>query len=181
MLDAAKAAEAVLTSSLTPSMEEADDDPLEPIDGRASPSPSQAPQVDVSGLTPQTFLVRPTRPDANRNRGRKPFKRRPPPAQITGTAVDPGAPVQAGTAASVNPPEKGGGVIHKANVVVADAPEMDEGASEDGFDEDLVPEMEHLQLGLEEAWFLSAGLGVLRVFDPATVSSFFLCSPIISS
>jgi len=36
-------------------------------------------------------------------------------------------------------------------------------------DESVVEEMEHLQLGLEEAWFLSAALGVLRVVDPATV------------
>jgi tRNA-splicing endonuclease subunit Sen2 len=37
--------------------------------------------------------------------------------------------------------------------------------------EDLIEEMEHLQLSLEEAWFLSAALGVLKVYDPATVSS----------
>jgi tRNA-splicing endonuclease subunit Sen2 len=37
--------------------------------------------------------------------------------------------------------------------------------------EDLIEVMEHLQLSLEEAWFLSAALGVLKVYDPATVSS----------
>jgi tRNA-splicing endonuclease subunit Sen2 len=36
--------------------------------------------------------------------------------------------------------------------------------------EEMVQEMEHLQLGTEEAWFLAAGLGVLKVYDPVTVS-----------
>jgi tRNA-splicing endonuclease subunit Sen2 len=37
--------------------------------------------------------------------------------------------------------------------------------------EELVQDMEHLQLGTEEAWFLSSALGVLKVYDPVTVSS----------
>lgn len=139
MLDAAKAAEAVLTQGQTPSEDVTEDG-------------SQAGGIDVTTLTPQTFLVRPTRPDTNRNRGRKPFKRRPPPpATVEGQAVPPVAPKP-----------------QPAPVLVTE--EEEEGSEEDPFDEDLVQEMEHLQLGLEEAWFLASGLGVLKVLDPVTVS-----------
>ena len=128
MMDAARAAEAVLTSGTTPGEGET--------------------EVDVGDLTPQTFLVRPTRPDANRNRGRKAFKRRPPapPAAIN-------LPPPAET-----PPVA---VVQKQEVV-----EDDEGSE---VDEALVPDLEHLQLSYEEAYFLSAGIGVLRIYDPSTV------------
>ena len=113
--------------------------------------------VDVSSLTPQTFLVRPTRPDANRNRGRKAFKRRP--VQTQGSTQGQGSSIS--TAAGVG-------------VSVHDAAEDQDGevgteVDVEDIDESIVEEMEYLQLGLEEAWFLSSALGVLRVFDPATV------------
>lgn len=151
MLDAAKAAEAILTQGQTPGEESA-----EQADG------SQASGIDVTTLTAQTFLVRPTRPDANRNRGRKPFKRRPPVPAGQAGAVDSSAKPQ--PRVYVPPP---------APVEEDD----DDGSEEDPFDEDLVPEMEHLQLGLEEAWFLAAGLGVLKILDPQTVSS---CQAVVS-
>jgi tRNA-splicing endonuclease subunit Sen2 len=47
-------------------------------------------------------------------------------------------------------------------------PEVDE------FDESVIEEMEHLQLSLEEAWFLSSALGVLKIYDPSAVSRLIL-------
>jgi hypothetical protein len=41
---------------------------------------------------------------------------------------------------------------------------------EEEFDDSLIEEMEHLQLSLEEAWFLSTAIGVLKILDPETVS-----------
>jgi tRNA-splicing endonuclease subunit Sen2 len=147
MLDAAKAAEAILTSGQTPM-----DDPTE--DG------SQAGGIDMTKLTAQTFLVRPTRPDANRNRGRKPFKRRPPPVASTAAGEAPG---QAVAQISV--------AVPMVQPVVVPVEEEEEGSEEDPFDVDMVQEMEHLQLGLEEAWFLAASLGVLKIIHPESVSN----------
>lgn len=152
MLEAAKKAEAVLTSQKggaeTPTTIESQE--MEGGSERpSSPTPSAADVLpEGTKLTPQTFLVRPTRPDQNRNRGKKGFKRRPPPA-----AAQAGGGAQ-GTQPAVSVP------------VPAPAPASDDedSASEDDADE-LVKEMEFLQLSLQEAWFLSAGLGVLKIRD----------------
>lgn len=131
----------------------------EVVDRPASPAPSTlslatdaASTVAPTSLTPQTFLVRPTRPDANRNRGKKPFRRRPPPpaAQAADGSTPAAAPTPAPTPRPPPPPP---------------APE-EESASEDEAAA-LVPHMEHLQLNLQEALFLCT-LGVLKVQDPAT-------------
>lgn len=115
MLDAAVAAEAVLTSGQSPG----------PGDASTSSHPQLAPGTK---LTPQTFLVRPERPNT-----------RGPPSPAVAAAAK------------------------KALEAAKDAEEED-------FDESSVVEREHLQLSFEEAWFLSWGIGVLRVLDPATVS-----------
>lgn len=151
MLDAAKKAEAVLTTGQLPEDFEADAEGATETGqadeaGASSPTlppPSVSSSLPAgTNLNAQTFLVRPARPDSNRNRGKKPFKRRPPPPP--GQARPPPPP----------PPPP------------AD-PSSDE-ASEDEASL-AVKDMEHLQLSLEEAWFLSAGLGVLKVLDPSTV------------
>ncbi|OCF32916.1 hypothetical protein I316_05553 [Kwoniella heveanensis BCC8398] len=188
MLSAAKQAEAVLTStvsgsgsgSATPSANastpvlpsqalallpedgQAEDENDTIDEGRpSSPAPSTSTTldsttvIDPTSLTPQTFLVRPTRPDANRNRGRKAFRRRPAPAAATQSTE--------GSAPSVAQP------VALTLPLVAEQEEDDqEEEAEDLFDESLVEEMEHLQLSLEEAIFLSLGLGVLKILDPAT-------------
>lgn len=164
VMNAAKAAEAIITGTVEGEAGE---------EGRpASPTPSTASTaVNLSNLNAQTFLVRPTRPDTNRNRGRKAFKRRPAAPQPNategkGTAPDGQAIVEHGPAhpAPSNPAEP---IVQLVNEISAVAEELEEDLDE--FDESLVEEMEHLQLGLEEAWFLSSALGVLRVYDPATV------------
>jgi tRNA-splicing endonuclease subunit Sen2 len=139
MLRAAKTAEAMITSSQNPTSMLEDED----LDGEDEAS-TVGGEVDINTLTAQTFLVRPTRPDANRNRGKKNFKRRPPAANVTSQPV--------------------------SAVAVEEKEEEEEEIVEVPFDESLVEEMEVLQLGLEEAWFLASALGVLRVFDPKTVS-----------
>nr|XP_018264967.1 uncharacterized protein I303_03149 [Kwoniella dejecticola CBS 10117]OBR87125.1 hypothetical protein I303_03149 [Kwoniella dejecticola CBS 10117] len=204
MLDAAKQAEAMLTSSVkasasastsmsgspSPSFQntlqdeegeqEEEDDLNTEIDDQPrpdSPTPSTSTAtttttagtgttedtvIDPMNLTPQTFLVRPTRPDSNRNRGKKAFRRRPPQPQVQ--SQQPFSSEQNGPPSNVAQPS--------APVPVnTSAPKQDEDEDEeepDLFDESLVEDVEHLQLSLEEALFLSLGLGVLRVFDPAT-------------
>ncbi len=166
-MDAAKAAEAVLTSGQSPSTAESGDmnSRLDERPGSSTPSTSST-AIDFSNLNAQTFLVRPTRPDANRNRGRNAFKRRPPPqaqaqaaAQaeivVDGVVRDTTSSIQARAAAEI--------AGDTADVVEEENEDLEE------FDESLVEEMEHLQLGSEEAWFLSSALGVLRVFDADTV------------
>ncbi|KAL7418500.1 tRNA splicing endonuclease subunit sen2 [Cryptotrichosporon argae] len=116
--------------------------------------------VPASQLTPQTFLVRPTRPDATRNRGKNAFKRRPPPA----AAVPP-------PSAEAAPPAPGGPPADRPAQGGAGEDEEDEEEEEDAeVDPSVVEEMEHLQLSYEEACFLSIGLGVLRVYDPVADS-----------
>lgn len=161
MLEAAKKAEAVLTTGVLPAAEdgaEAKEGDAEAegdaVDAPAPPSPtgstmslatdySSALPPGATTLNAQTFLVRPTRPDTNRNRGKRGFKRRPPPAP--GSA--PPAP---------RPPP----------------PPVESSDSEPSDDEAAlaVEEMEHLQLSFEEAWFLASALGVLKILDPVTVS-----------
>ncbi|KIR30541.1 tRNA-splicing endonuclease subunit Sen2 [Cryptococcus deuterogattii LA55] len=112
-------------------------------------------EIDPLNLTPQTFLVRPTRPDANRNRGRNAFRRRPPQSQAQGnTYTAMATPAPASAPAAEQPTQ-----------TPADA---DIEADEDLFDESLVEEMEHLQLSIEESLFLSLAIGVLHVYDPST-------------
>lgn len=172
-----------------------------------SPAPSSSSNanavLDYTSLTPQTFLVRPTRPDANRNRGRKAFKRRPPPQKPQSQSQSqpqsqPSQPTTEHDTASSGPavstadpgaaslPSAGpsGGRSDGTGVDVTIPPAMSQepqnGDDDDDNDDDdlargeeieeMVQEMEHLQLGTEEAWFLAAGLGVLKVYDPATVS-----------
>lgn len=187
MLDAAKTAEAVLVTGQAPStpsaqqIEEgqgglADDEALDESESvPGSPAPSTATSttmVDVSNLTPQTFLVRPTRPDANRNRGSKAFKRRPPQAQKPnkGTSTGPGTdqPNQEVDVAPVVPRPRDPPPVSTINEVDDEAGKIEQD-EEDKLIEELVQDMEHLQLSLEEAWFLSTALGVLRVYDPASV------------
>lgn len=185
MLDAAKTAEAVLITgqvpsvpgeSSTPSAEEDDPSGQGEADRPSSPAPSSSTTaVDVSSLTAQTYLVRPTRPDANRNRGRNAFKRKPP-QQKSNTAT--GANASQAGQASVAPSsaQAGQGNLPSGSArsnhdqkqaevddVVEALPE------EDDLEEDMIEEMEHLQLSLEEAWFLSSALGVLKILDPETV------------
>jgi tRNA-splicing endonuclease subunit Sen2 len=201
MLDAAKKAEAVLTTGVLPQGVEfvadgpvavvsssagaAGEDalavveedvsvtevseiatPAEEVSRSASPAPSAATAADFTALLPegtkltaQTFLVRPTRPDANRNRGKKPFKRRP-----AGPA-GPGAAAAAATTASASPSTP---TPAPAARIPTPAPAAEEEDSSDS-DDELVAEMEHLQLSYQEAWFLSS-LGVLKVFDPEVAS-----------
>ena len=195
MLSAAKTAEAVLvTGQLPPDSkpdieldgedaiveeQEVDNDGLE---RPASPAPTASSNIDFTSLTPQTFLVRPTRPDANRNRGKKAFRRKPATPKPAGAnAVDTAGPDAAGpsTAPSDKPPPISGAVepatsveagpIGRSGDVEGDE-EEDDTPNEDEFDDSVVENMEHLQLGLEEACFLSAGLGVLKIYDPAAVS-----------
>ncbi len=165
MLDAAKKAEAVLTGQMegapsgaaTPG-EEGDEDEDADADADAadananegapaSPAPSTATTTlpDGTKLNAQTFLVRPQRPESagnNRNRGK--FKRRPRP---------PGTTSAPAPSASEQPEEE----KPKPTVPVEEW-ERDADALA------LVPEAEHLQLCLEEAWFLSA-IGVLKLVD----------------
>ena len=151
MLQAAKTAEAVLTAGATQPAPAATVADTGDADETASVT-TAGEGVDLASLTPQTFLVRPTRPDSNRNRGTNAFKRRPKPAQPA-TAATP-------STASAAPPVPDLG---------PDAPRDEE---EDEIDyEAMVEEMEHLQLSLEEAWFLASALGVLRIYDPSTVGS----------
>lgn len=122
ILDAAVAAEAMLTSGRTPPV------PPSSSDASSSTQPQLAPGTK---LTPQTFLVRPERPN---NRG---------------------------------PPSAAETLAAKKAVEAAKADD------EDDFDESLVQDREHLQLSLEEAWFLAWAIGVLRVLDPIRVSGCF--------
>ncbi|WVQ85632.1 hypothetical protein IAT38_007798 [Cryptococcus sp. DSM 104549] len=192
MLDAAKKAEAIISASAnasgsaTPSTfpdnegeveagddaeEDGDADADEPGPRAGSPTPSSATAttagaIDPSSLTAQTFLVRPTRPDANRNRGKNAFRRRP--AKAAGASAATSTAAASGEASTSQP------VVQQQPVPApAPAPEPeaeDEEDEKDPFDESLVEEMEHLQLSVEEAIFLSLGLGVLKIFDPISES-----------
>ena len=199
MLSAAKTAEAVLTTGQLPSehveqlnglslddSEEIrdvleDEEGAEPH-GRTSPTlTATTSNLDLNSLTPQTFLIRPTRPDANRNRGKKAFRRNPPaPKPATGVVAesDTSLPVRQDGGAVVDPAATAVQVVAPAqHAYVGSTETQDEGnqdgesASEDEFDETVVEDMEHLQLGLEEAWFLSTALGVLKIYDAASVSA----------
>ncbi|WVR05641.1 hypothetical protein IAU60_002663 [Kwoniella sp. DSM 27419] len=175
MLEAAKQAEAIITAAGGSSSQAGTPGPSSSLDlpselgqrgetapgeevdeglpersGSPTPSTKTSAPIDPTSLTAQTFLVRPTRPDATRNRGRKAFRRRPPPA------AGPGAD---GTATATAP-------AHAPAPVPEPAEEEIGVAEEDLFDESIVEDMEHLQLSLEEAIFLSLGLGVLKVMDP---------------
>jgi tRNA-splicing endonuclease subunit Sen2 len=176
MLDAAKMAEEVLVTGQAPPTAGQDEEE-EVVEGRSSsPTPSTSTvattAVDVSHLTPQTYLVRPTRPDANRNRGRNAFKRRPPPPPaVAAPGADLGTPQVAdgpSTSTAIQPTSRKAETTNDVDDEVDALPEVDE------FDDSIIEEMEHLQLSLEEAWFLSSALGVLKIYDPATVSSFSL-------
>ncbi|KLT45632.1 hypothetical protein CC85DRAFT_112550 [Cutaneotrichosporon oleaginosum] len=171
MLDAAKKAEAVLTTGQLPGADagagaeaaedsEDDDDDDGEKDRPASPAASAISLATTASVLPdgtklnaQTFLVRPQRPESagnNRNRGK--FKRRPP-----GKPAAPGPGPGAG-GASASPAEK-----EKLELEVAAKPTVPTEAWEEDADAlALVPDHEHLQLCLEEAWFLSA-LGVLSI------------------
>lgn len=191
MLDAAKAAEAVIVTGQTeqPSLDQEDggDDEDEDEafalakkeagdtpDGRSSPTLTTASTaitdsaIDLNTLTAQTFLVRPTRPETNRNRGKKAFKRRPPPQT---PATDPAVPAAAVTVPVETPAQPEPALQRDGDV---DEDEDDDGSASE-FDEDIVQEMEVLHLSLEEAWFLSVALGVLRIHDKASVSLSFAC------
>ncbi|KAK4688445.1 tRNA-splicing endonuclease subunit Sen2, partial [Tremellales sp. Uapishka_1] len=139
-LDAAKQAEAVLTSGQTPT-------------GAASSGGETPLLPEGTKLNAQTFLVRPERPDANRNRGKRAFKPRPKPKADS--------PVPAATPAVSTAASASAGTVAEA---LGEGEDEDE--EEEEFDESLVLEMENLQLGLEEAWFLSSAIGVLKVYDP---------------
>ncbi|WWD18169.1 hypothetical protein CI109_102618 [Kwoniella shandongensis] len=139
--------------------------------GATSPTPSTstgmgAGTIDPKSLTPQTFLVRPTRPDQNRNRGRQAFRRRPAPPPVPAAAAGEASTSSASTQASVLPVQAATEQVVAAQTQQEE--DEDEEEEEDLFDESLVEEMEHLQLSLEEAIFLSLGLGVLKIYDPIT-------------
>lgn len=192
MLNAAKTAENVLVTGQAPSgpgepssstLEEDGDGEEEQEAGAgsgsgagprsSSPTPSTSTTaLDVSSLTPQTYLVRPTRPDANRNRGRKAFKRRPPPPQPAQTPQNQ-ATDQAATASALTPTQAVSARPAEIQETEVDD-EVEPLPEEDELEEEMVEELEHLQLSLEEAWFLSAGLGVLKIYDPETVRTLFI-------
>ena len=159
------------------------DEEVAELDGQTSPTLTAATSnFDFNTLTPQTFLVRPTRPDANRNRGKKAFRRKPPaPKPETGTAKEGDASISARQAVGNQAAPPPLGAANTQAVVIAQPPapasgdaedeeHLDEdSASEEDFDDTVVEDMEHLQLGLEEAWFLSTALGVLKIYDAVSV------------
>lgn len=117
----------------------------------------------VTRLTPQTFLQRPTRPDA------KPKGRRPPPPAAppaASTSNEPQSLPDAGTSQTARPVQDTAVPTH---------------SGEDLVDPDTVEDLEHLQLNLEEAFFLSWAVGCLDVINPKTVGDLLnplsLCSP----
>ena len=186
VLDAAMTAEAVLTTGQSPYSPSGPEQPGSAVEDDEETSASLAPStaasknsvVDVSALNAQTFLVRPTRPDANRNRGRKAFRRGPPASTSPTAPVTTDSTAQSSVDAQVPPAiPRETGVTDAArtpstrNNLQAALEEEDDDGEDEGqeLDETVVEDMEHLQLGLEEAWFLSAALGVLRVYDPSTV------------
>lgn len=146
MLNASLAAEALLTRQAsepgTPDLE----NPMEPTHASStnrvsvSTNSTYIPSIDdyahalpegESRLTPQTFLVRPTRPD-----------------QRIGQRAREAAAKEAQTSVPKVEPE-----------------DKDQEQKEPIEVEDL----EHLQLNLEEAFFLSWAVGCLSVINPATV------------
>jgi tRNA-splicing endonuclease subunit Sen2 len=178
ILNASLAAEAILRSSIQQTGDDAaeglaDTSELQRVDSALSQTTiSSAPQNAVSTqtdiaipsvtdyahvlpegvtrLTPQTFLQRPTRPDA------KPKGRRPPPASVSAA----GTPNEQGSLPDGTSP---------ATIAVQEtsAPTP---SGEDLVDPDTVEDLEHLQLNLEEAFFLSWAVGCLDVINPKTVS-----------
>ncbi|KAJ9093612.1 hypothetical protein QFC19_008279 [Naganishia cerealis] len=113
----------------------------------------------VTRLTPQTFLQRPTRPDS-KPKGRKPQSHPPTP---------PPPPTVATSDVPQNPT-----TLPESQAVTAISREEEQSASpmvpsgEDLVDPESVEDLEHLQLNLEEAFFLSWALGCLEVVDPKT-------------
>lgn len=103
----------------------------------------------VTRLTPQTFLQRPTRPDA-KPKGKKP----PPPSAPKAGVSNEQQPAQVGTAQSTP----------QATEAVVAIP-----SGEDLVDPDTVEDLEHLQLNLEEAFFLSWAVGCLDIVNPKNV------------
>lgn len=174
MLDAAKKAEAVLTTGQLrgqAAADEEDDNNDEGEDGEgerpASPTgstmslatnASTAILPDGTKLNAQTFLVRPERPaSAGNNRNRGKFKRRPPPNTAANSSTT-SAEATASTTPAAPPPAS-------ASAPAPAPPTKEEKADdEDDMALELVPEMEHLQLTLEEAYFLTS-LGVLKLLD----------------
>ncbi|GHJ85418.1 hypothetical protein NliqN6_1820 [Naganishia liquefaciens] len=102
----------------------------------------------VTRLTPQTFLQRPTRPDA-KPKGKKP----PPPAQSVASAGASNEQQSAGDGPAQSAPQ-----ATLATVAIPSAEEL--------VDPETVEDLEHLQLNLEEAFFLSWAVGCLDVVDP---------------
>lgn len=160
ILNASLAAEAILRSSIPATDPTDTSDTLRRVDSTISNTTTAAsvtplaqtdmaiPSVTdyahvlpegVTRLTPQTFLQRPTRPD-NKPKGRK----APPSVVQPGTTTPNAQPTQEQA-----------------------APEMPSGA--ELVDPETVEDMEHLQLNLEEALFLSWGIGCLDVIDSKTV------------
>lgn len=140
-------------------------------EGTGADAPADPDTIDTNALTPQTFLVRPQRPDANRNRGKKAFRRRPP------QAAKPQAQAEAGQAAAEQgaptPAAQGGdqpavGEQQQQRPRPPAPPPVPQPEPVDDDASRLVEEREHLQLSYPEALFL-CGLGVLRIQDPDTV------------
>ncbi|KAJ9128059.1 hypothetical protein QFC24_000350 [Naganishia onofrii] len=113
----------------------------------------------VTRLTPQTFLQRPTRPDA------KPKGRKPPTQQATPTPTPTTATsdVVQDTLTPLDPSAIAGVPNEREQGTPSSIP-----SGEDLVDPESVEDLEHLQLNLEEALFLSWGLGCLEVIDPKT-------------
>lgn len=128
-------------------------------------------ELDVNALTPQTFLVRPTRPDANRNRGKKAFRRKPNTPGAPSATPAPGTPGE-----RTETTEKAGPTEEELAALAAEKEaeaqrRAEERAREAELDEvvsELVDEREHLQLSYPEALFL-ASIGVLKIHDPEEV------------
>jgi hypothetical protein len=92
-------------------------------------------------LTPQTFLVRPTRPDQRVGK-----KRTPAAAPVVQT------------------------VVGEQGQPIAQVEKADEKPAREPLPPIEVQDFEHLQLNLEEAFFLSWAIGCLHVVHPKTVS-----------
>lgn len=150
--------------------------------------------LDVNALTPQTFLVRPTRPDANRNRGKKAFRRKPnapttpggagPSSSGTPGTATPAKAAEVAAAEQAGPTE--GELAAQAAEKEAEAQRRaEERAKDAALTEtvaELVDEREHLQLSYPEALFL-ASIGVLKIHDPEEVrnTTFVIHPPILPS
>lgn len=182
MLDASLAAEAILTGKTLASTSAVNDDHTDQageslhrvdsttpsVQSTSASTPKAGPRANVmttvnstfiptvdeyahvlpegeTRLTPQTFLVRPTRPDQRVGK-----KRTPAAAPVDQTVV--------------------GEQSAPTGQPIAQVEKADEKPAREPLPPIEVQDFEHLQLNLEEAFFLSWAIGCLHVVHPKTVS-----------